>query len=102
MKILTFDEFAALPAGTLFSYYEPTICTGLYRKGNTLLGGTPLDQGQPFDYFETSLIPISWNGENPPTLEATETRWGEYETGQLYAVLEPADIETLRSLIPPA
>ena len=102
MKILTFEDFAALPPGTLFSYYEPTICTGLYRKGKTLLNTEALDQGQPFDYFETSLIPMSWDGQEPPTLEAVESRWGEYETRQLYAVLEPADIETLRRLHPPA
>ena len=96
MKILTFEDFAALPPGTLFSYYEPTICTGLYRKGETIADST-----QAIDYFETSLIPMSWNGEEPPILEAVESRWGEYEFNQLYAVLEPADIETLRSLLPP-
>jgi hypothetical protein len=103
MKILTFDEFAALPPGTLFSYYEPTICIGLYRKGETLLNSSsPGDNiNLPFDYFETSLVPICWNGQEPPTLEGVETRWGEYEDGQLYAVFEPADIETLRSLLPP-
>lgn len=95
MKILTFDEFVVLPPGTLFSYYEPTLCAGLLRKGKTIYDGE-----RAIDYFETSLVPISWNGEEPPTLETTETRWAEYERSQLYAVLEPADIETLRSLIP--
>ena len=94
MKILNFKDFCALPAGTIFSYYEPAFCTGLYRKGDTISW-----DGEPHDFWEASLVPQCWNGEHP-IVNGTESRWALYEEDQLFAVLEDADIQTIRDMLP--
>jgi len=94
MKILNFKDFCALPAGAIFSYYQPAICTGLHRKGKTISW-----DGEPHDFFEYHLIPQCWNG-NDPTLDDTQTRWGLYEYEQLFAVLEESDIQAIRNMLP--
>jgi len=93
MKILTFKDFCALPDGAIFSYYEPAICTGLHRKGRTIL-----HDGKPRDFFEAHLVPQCWNGEHP-TVDKVESRWGLYEEEQLFAVLVESDIQTIREML---
>jgi hypothetical protein len=93
MKIVGFKEFCALPVGAIFSYYEPDICEGLYRKGETILL-----KGEPIDYFQAYLVPECWNGE-APTVDEIESRWGLYEEDQQYAVFEPADIQVLLGML---
>lgn len=94
MKIYDFDSFAALPSGTIFCYFEPMICTGLHRKGETLLD----EEGRARDFFEAYLVAQCWNGDHP-TVDAIECRWGMYDYAQQFAVYEPADIETLRKML---
>lgn len=93
MKILNFSEFAALPPGAIFSYYEPAICTGLHRKGDTI----SYDSG-PKDFFEAHLWPQCWNGEHP-TVDNIESRWGMYEYDQLFAVCEPSDVAAIITML---
>lgn len=93
MKTITFKEFAEMPEGTIFSYFEPMICTGIHRKGETIFDGD-----RPIDYFEESLVADCWNGE-PPTVGDGVTRWGLFEFDQQYAIYESGDIETLVSLL---
>jgi len=59
MKIHTFSDFVKLPAGTIYSHYEPCICTGLFRKGDTITG----KNGEAFDFYEASLI-AGFDNEN--------------------------------------
>jgi hypothetical protein len=93
MLILNFDKFAALPAGAIFSFYEPAVCQGLYRKEDTLFR----DTGEPRDFFLESLVPNCWNGEHPSIGEGT-FRWGAYDFDQLFAVFEEEDLKCLREL----
>lgn len=93
MKILNFEDFCALPEGAIFSYYEPSICTGLCRKGRTIL-----HQGKPIDFFETYLWPQCWNGD-APIVDDIESRWGEFQYDQLFAVLEENDIQVIRNML---
>lgn len=101
MKVVGFDEFAALPEGTIFSYYKPCICEGLYRKGETLyrekIDPTSGLSG-PFDFFECSLVPMCWNGE-PPIADDINSRWGMYDFDQQFAVFEEKDLAVLRELL---
>lgn len=94
MKILDFDSFCALPAGTIYSYYEPVTCTGLFRKGDTIVD----DGGDALDFWEDSLVPNCWNGD-PPSVDEIPCRWGLYDVGAEFAVYEPADIAVLASLL---
>lgn len=93
MKILNFKEFCALPEGSIFSYYEPAICTGLHRKGRTISW-----DGEPRDFFEAHLVPQCWNGEHP-AVDNVESRWGLYDEEQLFAVLEDDDIQAIRDML---
>ena len=93
MKIVSFEEFVELPEGTIFSYYEPAFCAGLYRKGETIYNAA-----KAIDYFEESLVPNCWTGA-PPTVGDGEGRWGAYELDQEYALYEPEDVATLIALI---
>ena len=89
MKIASFDEFAALPEGAIFSFYEPRICEGLYRKGATISF-----DGGPKDFFYGCLVAQCWNGE-PPTVDDIQSRWGAFDYEQQFAIYEPDDIACL-------
>ncbi len=92
MKLCTFQEFAALPPGTIFSYWEPCISRGLFVKGESWAYGD-----LPGDYWERSLLPGPTIGNSDaPILEDFETRWGIYKYSQMYAVYEAADLMVLR------
>ncbi len=89
MRIVNFHEFCGLPDGTVFSYWEPCIVSGLYRRGSVISG----DVG-PIDFFEASLIAVSWNGEFP-VCDLVESRWGMFDHDQLFLVYEPQDIAVI-------
>ena len=93
MKILVFDQFAEMPEGTIFSYFQLVDCEGLYRKGSTVV-----HEGKAIDFFEASLVARCWNGESPQT-DSTETRWGLFEYDQLFAVYEPDDVAKLKTML---
>ncbi len=90
MKVLNFTEFAALPPGTIYSYWEPNIATGLWRKEETIF-----HDGEPRDYFKQSLIP-----DDELEIGGTQ-RWGEFHFVQQYAVYEEEDLAILRKLLTP-
>lgn len=96
MKIVTLQDFFKLPAGTIYSDYDPAICTGLFRKGDTCA----LENGEPFDFFYAS-VGAQCYGENDlaPTVDDIETRWGLYDGDAQFAVYEPADLEVMRRLL---
>lgn len=94
MKIIGFEDFAASPVGTIFSYYEPAICNGLYRKGETLRDGG----GDTIDFFESTIMAACWNGEHP-VVDDIQCRWGMYDFSQQFAVYEPKDIEAMVAML---
>lgn len=96
MKLVNFDTFAALPAGTVFSYFEPQVCSGLFRKGNTIYGD--MDNRDPIDFFQSSFVPECINGADP-TVDGVQSRWGLFEYEQQFAVLDTQDIETLMGML---
>ncbi len=95
MKIMTWSEFTAQPVGTIFSYWEPCISTGLHRKGETLIR-----DGVSCDFIETDLLPWSLAGEDVPSLHPDMAgREGLYNHDQLYCVFEAADIAKLHKML---
>lgn len=95
MKILALPEFLKQPAGTIYSDYEPDVCSGLNRKGSTI----EQPGEEPVDFFYASLVAECVNGESPK-VESIESRWGEYDHLALFAVYEPVDLEVLKSMLP--
>lgn len=69
MKIVGFEEFTKLPIGTIYSYYEPCIVTGLYRKLETIND----EDGRAIDFFEISLVAECTMSE-PPSLDEAPSR----------------------------
>lgn len=102
MKIVDFKHFVKYPAGTIFSYYEPAVFFGLWRKEKTIYaeedGVYPDDcDDRATDYFQQSLLP-SHEADDKITLGGIE-RWGEFSWDQQYAIYEEADLEVLRDLL---
>ena len=94
MKIVSFYELVALPVGTIYSYYEPAICTGLYRKGENIIH----PDGNAHDFYEGTLIAQCINGEHP-AVDDVECRWGWYDYDQQYAVYESEDLALMREML---
>jgi len=89
MKIVNFDEFVELPAGTIYSDYEPAVCTGLFRKGDSIRGR---------DFYLSSLVADCWNGDLP-TCDVIESRWALYEYDAEFAVYEDDDVVNLLQML---
>ena len=89
MRIVGFDEFCSLPDGTVFSYWEPCIASGLYRRGEVI----SVDGG-PKDFFEASLTAESYNGE-PPVVDLIESRWGMFDYDQQFVAYDKDDIDVI-------
>ena len=107
MRIVSFDEFVKLPPGTIFSYYEPMVLRGLYRKGESINGTSE----SPTDYFECSIIPdcgefsdcmLVAGGQSvhpSPAVEMIEGRWGTFDNEQLYGVYDEPDVEKIIEIL---
>mgnify|MGYP006367546045 FL=1 len=89
MRIVNFHEFCGLPDGTVFSYWEPCIVSGLYRRGSVIQG-----VDGPLDFFEATRVAASCGGEFP-VCELVEARWGMFDREQLFLVYEPQDIAVI-------
>ena len=89
MRIVGFEEFCSLPNGTVFSYWEPCIVRGLYRRGDVI----SFDGGAR-DFFEASLNAESYNGEMP-VVDLTESRWGMFDYDQQFVVYDRTDIAVI-------
>lgn len=89
MRIVNFHEFCGLPDGTVFSYWDPCVVEGLYRRGSVI----SFDAG-PKDFYESSLIAASWNCEFP-VCDLVESRWGMFNYDQLFLVYEQQDIAVI-------
>jgi hypothetical protein len=99
MKIISFKEFAKLPSGTIFSYYDPNIFLGLWRKEETIYDksiGFDDDYGA-IDYLQRSLLPYHLTDDEIEI--GGKERWGEFSWDQQYAVYEEEDLKTLKELL---
>lgn len=101
MKQMTLAEFVQLPPGTVFSFWEPCIATGLHVKGNTI-EQVAFNSDTANDFFYLPLLPepdslqdYGGPGFPPPCLPALLHRWGMYDHAQLFAVYEPNDVRDL-------
>jgi hypothetical protein len=101
MNIINFKEFAAMPEGTIYSYFKPAIVDGLCRKGENIIS-----EGEVIDYFTTSLI-ADVQVEEPPKNKGDEWnienglcgRWALYEYDQQYLIYEAEDIKAITFLL---
>lgn len=101
MKVCDFDAFAALPPGTVYSYWTPAVAAGLFVKGFTIRD----DRGEPGvvkaqDFYERPLLPHPRDAHDlSPALPEWECRWGMFDYDQLFAVYEDADLAELAEAI---
>jgi len=90
------------PVGTIFSYYEPAVFVGLWRKEKTIYaeeGGIYPDDcyDRATDYFQQSLLP--YHQTDDEIVVGGVERWGEYAWDQQYAIYEKEDLEVLKELL---
>lgn len=103
MKILTRKQFMKMPAGTVFSYYEPCIFTGLYVKDSSpekgypdfsmsdLIGAIECDDSGEF----SDKCELMEKGDSVRVDFESSGREGLFDEKLLYAVYESNDIEKL-------
>lgn len=92
MKVCTWAEFAALPAGTIFSFWNPSTSADLFAKGETWNS----NEGKPIDFWMRSLLPEPGeDGDLATKLQDFETRWGMFQFDQLFAVYGADDLNEL-------
>ncbi len=92
MRIVDFDTFVKLPPGTVFSFYEPDICTGLHVLDGIVAG----QKGEmPGDFFYTDLTASCWNGD-PPTCQCLCQRDGMFDYSRQFAIYEEEDLKNIR------
>jgi hypothetical protein len=110
MKIVDRKTFLSLPAGTLFSKYEPCVLDDLCIKGESRL---PSGDNDPGDFWEQQIagaIDAVNSGDYSEKLFESqehgtsikfdfycEGRDGLYDAAQLFAVWEPDDVRQLIS-----
>lgn len=96
-RIADWAEFAALPPGTLFSYWTPCVAQGLFVKGDTIE-----HDGVPRDFFEMSLIAGVEIGDGSIYVADGESRWGCFDYTQQFLVYGDDDRARLAALVAPA
>lgn len=96
MKIVNFKTFIAMPAGVIFSYYQPCIFEGLWRKEETINHN---DGDPPGDYFQTSLLPTFDSMSQDVELSDLMERDGAFDYDRLYAVYEADDVARLKKFL---
>lgn len=105
MRLYKFKDFLKLPAGVIFSYYDPCCFKGLFKKESSI---------EDIDFFYQELIaPIkcedsdeyndslfNWKeGENLDLDYECGSREGLFDQEQLYAVYSDKEMEKLSSQI---
>lgn len=99
MKPLTFDEFLAMPAGTIFGndYGLPHMNEGLFVKGETSLIALDDDESSWPAFLSTDLTFFDGNGQS-----SDEEQWVNINTiddDHRFLAYEPADLDRLAGLI---
>lgn len=105
MRLHKFKDFLKLPAGVIFSYYQPCIFNGLFKKGSSI---------QDIDFFYEDLIaPIKCSGSDEYNESLMDWREGEelelefdvgqreglFDEEQLYAVYSEDEINRFTTQI---
>lgn len=103
MKIVDHKAFLSMPAGTVFSKYEPCFFGPIAIKGDTTAGGIDFfvqeidnavacdSSTQQFEILETA----ERTGSSVALDFSCEGRDGLFEPEQLFAVWEKVDVEAL-------
>lgn len=103
MRILTRKEFMEMPAGTVFSYYEPCVFRGLMIKDSDpekgypdfstsdLIGAIEVNSS---DEFVEKCSRMELGSSEPVDFEYSG-REGLFDDKLLYAVYERPDVEKL-------
>lgn len=114
MKIVNREEFLRLPSGTIYAEYDNYIFESLSIKGDSLFSAPgKLDCIGDFYLIDIAssvdavcsedlwgkLREMASDGASFPVDLKTATRDGEYEDGQLYAVWEKEDIQSLIAVL---
>ena len=96
MRVVNLTEFANLPAGTVFSHFEPAIVRGLFVKGETCQA----DGAWVQDFFETDVIPQQLLDDERLTDEiGTCSRWGEMDVDAQFMVYDDNDVAKMVELL---
>lgn len=103
MIILTRKELMKLPAGTVWSYYEPCVFRGLYIKDSVykpdypdfsvsdLIGAVANDSSVDF----VAKCDEMESGASLPVDFEYSGREGMFDDRQLFSVYEPSDVDKL-------
>jgi len=106
MRIVNRGTFLSMPAGTVFSKYEPCVFGNLEIKGDSTVNS----QGELIDFWSQDLAGALKADSSDAYLDACDaaeagqrvaidldcqSRDGLYEQGQLFAVWEPEDVQVL-------
>lgn len=91
MRVVCFEDFCNLPDGTIFSFWEPCVAEGLYRREEVLYD----DSGHRIDFWMMSLIAESDAHGSGPAVCVDQFRWGMYEYDQKFAIYEKEDLGKL-------
>lgn len=102
MRIVDHKTFLSLPAGTVFSKYEPYAFDSLAIKGSSIGDidffvqeiETAVDSDHSGDFYD-KLDAAQTKGASLAMDFNCESRDGLFEPGQLFAVWEKADVEGL-------
>jgi hypothetical protein len=96
-RIVGFQEFAALPEGTLYADWEPCIIGETHIKGATIF-----HDGKPGDFWYQNFgadIYCQSRGEMPNhervVVEEIQSRWGLFDYDALFIVYPLAAIELM-------
>lgn len=107
MKIIDRKAFLALPAGVLYSKFNPYIFESFAIKGvswedcNDFLSleiASAISVSSSEDYYEV-LDDILEDGKSVPVDLESFGRDGLFDDDQLFAVWEAGDLESLRNLL---
>lgn len=103
MKIVDRKTFLAMPAGTLYSKFQPDCFDELEIKGRTTSGGDDFlsqqiagaIQNNGMEDFSERCDQMRLAGASVPMDFSSEYRDGLYDQGQLFAVWEAGDVAEL-------
>ncbi len=84
MRLVNWTEFAAMPSGTIFSFYEPCVFHSFASKGETIEGCV--------DFFFTDMMPSQIFGPGGEVECCTMERWGGHDSSQVFCVYELEDV----------
>lgn len=95
MKLLTFDEFCALPDGVVFQQWKPHYLESLSIRGDVLRDGS----GTPVDFLMADLMAAPLDGDMIGRKELQSVfchpsafgRWALYDKEYRYLVYESDD-----------